>query len=49
MRDRISGVKYTKNGNEEWTPVVKWSHRKRRFDHSSDKSESSDTSMSELQ
>ena len=48
MRDRIPGVKYTKNGNKEWTPVVKRSHRKRRFDHASDNSESSDTSGSEL-
>ena len=48
MKDRIPSVKYTKNGDEEWTPVVKRSHRKRRFDHASDNSESSDTSGSEL-
>ena len=48
VRDHIPGVKYTKNGNEEWTPVVKRSRRKRRFYHASDNSESSDTSGSEL-
>ena len=35
MRDHIPGVKYTKNGNEEWTPVVKLSRRKRSH-HDSD-------------
>ena len=30
MRDCLSSVKYTKNGNEECTPVVKQSHRIKR-------------------
>ena len=48
MRDHIPGVKYTKNGSEDWTPVVKRSRRKKRSDHQCPDDSSSDTSGSEL-
>ena len=48
MRDRIPGVKYTKNGSEDWTPVVKRSQRKKSSDHQCPDNSSSDTSGSEL-
>ena len=51
MRDCIPGVKYMKNGTQDWTPVVKRSRRRKKSDYvpsGSCNSSSSDTSESEL-